>query len=112
MRYLVLIAHEPGGWDRATTEQQQEWLADHQRFHERVGEAVLATAALAGPEAATTLRHVHGRPVLTDGPFAETAEVIGGFYLLDAPDLDTVTGWCELLPNGYSLEVRPCLPTP
>ncbi len=35
--------------------------------------------------------------------------MIGGFYLLEAPDLDTVTGWCEILPKGYSLEIRPCI---
>ena len=35
--------------------------------------------------------------------------MIGGFYLLDAPDLDTVVEWCRILPHGYSLEIRPCV---
>ena len=45
----------------------------------------------------------------TDGPFAETAEMIGGFYVLDDADLDTVVEWCRILPKGYSLEIRPCI---
>ena len=84
-------------------------MDDHNRFHATVGSNIVAGEALAGPDAATTLRHKDGQPTLTDGPFAETAEMIGGFYLLEAPDLDTVTGWCEILPKGYSLEIRPCI---
>jgi hypothetical protein len=45
--------------------------------------------------------------VLAEGPFAETAEVVGGFYLVDADNLDVMTGLCELLPKAYSLEIRP-----
>jgi hypothetical protein len=109
MKYLVLIAYERGGWERATPEQRAGYLQAHADFHRTVGASVLAGEALADPETATTMRHVDGRPTLTDGPFAETAEIIGGFYLLEAPDLDTVTGWCEILPQGYSLEIRPCV---
>jgi hypothetical protein len=109
MKYLILIAYPPDGWSKASPEQQQRWMADHGRFHDTVGSAILGGEALAGPDTATTMRHVAGKPVLTDGPFAETAERIGGFYLVEAPDLDTVTGWCEILPDGYSLEIRPCI---
>ena len=88
MKYLVLIAYRPGGWEAASDAQRAEWMDDHNRFHQTVGSHILAGEALAGPEAATTLRHQDGQPTLTDGPFAETAEMIGGFYVLDAPDLD------------------------
>ncbi len=43
---------------------------------------------------------------ITDGPFAEAAEQIGGFYLIDAPDLDTVIQLCKVLP-AYDIEIRP-----
>ena len=86
MKYFVLIAHSPTGWSSMSADEQAESMNDHVRFHQAVGE-----------------------PVLTDGPFAETAEMIGGFYLLDAPDLDTVVEWCRILPHGYSLEIRPCV---
>jgi hypothetical protein len=45
--------------------------------------------------------------VVTDGPFAETAEQLGGFYLVDARDLDTMVDLCDLLPRDYVIEVRP-----
>lgn len=53
------------------------------------------------------MRHKDGRPTLTDGPFAETTETIGGYYLVEATDLDQAVAWCELLPDCYSLEIRP-----
>ena len=48
---------------------------------------------------------------VTDGPFAEAAEQIGGYYVVDAPDLDTVTDLCKVLP-AYDIDIRPVLETP
>jgi len=109
MRYFVTIAYEPGVWADATPEQQQGYHQQHLAFHRAVTERaqLVAGEALAGTDTATTLRHVDGRPVLTEGPFAETAEVVGGFYLIDAADLDVMTDLCRLLPEVYSLEIRP-----
>ena len=103
------IAHAPTGWWSRWADEEAEARNDHGRFRQAVGERRLGGEALADSDAATTLRHVGGQPVLTDGPFAETAEMIGGFYLLDAPDLDTVVEWCRILPHGYTLEIRPCV---
>lgn len=108
-RFLVLIAYRPEGWNEASPEQQQQWMADHGRFHAAVGDAMVAGEALAPPATAATLRHTEGRPVVTDGPFTELAEVIGGLYLIDAADRATVERWCELLPSCYTLEIRPCV---
>lgn len=108
-KYLVLIAYAPDAWNEGTPEQRKAWHHDHVVFHEAVGAALLAGEALDEPETATTLRQPEGRVVLTDGPFAETAEMIGGFYLVQAPDLDQMTQWCALLPDCYSLEIRPCI---
>jgi hypothetical protein len=60
---------------------------------------------------ATTLRTRGGEMIVTDGPFAEAAEQIGGFYLLDAPDLDTVIELCRILPP-YDIDIRPVLDMP
>ncbi len=67
--------------------------------------------ALQGTDVATTVRERDGQTQITDGPFAETKEVLGGYYLVDAPDLDTVLAHAARVPNiGYgSLEVRPIL---
>lgn len=112
MRYLVTIAYEPSVWEDASPEVQQRYRADHLAFYEAVGEraALVAGEALAGADAATTLRHVDGAPVLTEGPYAQTAEVVGGFYLIDAANLDVMTSLCELLPKAYALEIRPVVP--
>jgi hypothetical protein len=109
VRYFVTIAYAPTVWSAASAELQERYHADHLAFHAAASQRgrIVAGEALAGPDTATTLRHVDGRPVLTEGPYAETAEVVGGFYLLDADNLDVVTGLCELLPEAYSLEIRP-----
>jgi hypothetical protein len=67
--------------------------------------------ALQGTDVATTVRERDGQVQITDGPFAETKEVLGGYYLLDAPDLDTVLEHAARIPNiAYgSTEVRPVL---
>ncbi len=108
-KYLILIAYEAGAWGSASPEEQRQAHQDHLAFHDKVGSNILAGEALSGPESATTVRRDEGRTVLTDGPFAEAAEHLGGFYVVQADDLDQVVGWCELLPAFYSLEVRPCV---
>ena len=79
------------------------------KFGREVGAAILGGEALDGTDTATTLRRRSGSIELTDGPFAETAEHLGGFYLVEAPDLDQVVKWCALLPEIYSIEIRPCI---
>jgi hypothetical protein len=67
--------------------------------------------ALQGTDVATTVRERDGETQITDGPFAETKEVLGGYYLLEAPDLDTVLAHAARVPNIAfgSTEVRPIL---
>jgi hypothetical protein len=109
MRYFVTIAYEPTVWADADPATQQRYHQQHLAFHAAVAEraTLVAGEALAGPETATTLRHRDGQPLLTEGPFAESTEVVGGFYLVDADDLDTMTELCALLPQVYALEIRP-----
>jgi len=61
---------------------------------------------LASASAATTLRHDGDEVSITDGPFAETAEVLGGFYLIDAADLDEAIAFAREVPEGV-VEIRP-----
>ncbi len=109
MKYLVLLAHAPGMWTDADPDTFAAYHQRHVDFAREVGPNLLAGEALAGTDTATTLRRRGGREALSDGPFAETAEVVGGFYLVEASDLDTVLGWCRLLPEPYAVEVRPCV---
>jgi hypothetical protein len=111
VRYFVTLAYEPTVWSDAPAETQTRYHQAHLDFHKAVTTraGLVAGEALASADAATTMRHVDGKPVLTEGPFAETTEVVGGFYVIDAPDLDTMTSLCELLPSVYSIEIRPCV---
>jgi hypothetical protein len=110
MKYAVLIYQDERMWLEATAEERTAFHAQHTAFDEAVRSRakMLGGEALMGVAAATTVRHEgDGRRVVTDGPYAETTEQLGGFYLVEAPDLDTMTALCDLLPHGYTLEVRP-----
>ena len=114
MKYFVLLAGngEMPLWDDLTPEQQEAGMAQHDAFAQacagRPGVEIVSSEALGEGSMATTLRTRNGELTITDGPFAEAAEQIGGFYLLEAPDLDTVIDLCRVLP-AYDIEIRPAL---
>lgn len=110
MRVLVLLTDaDPDAWDRATEDERAAVLAAHDRFSAAVEQrgALLGGEALAGVAEARTLRTVGGERVVTEGPYAETAEQLGGYYLLEVDGVDAAVELCRLLPAGYTVEVRP-----
>jgi hypothetical protein len=117
VKYFVLLAGygEMAPWDELTPEEQEAGMAKHVAFDEacaaRPGVEILSSEALGDGSTATTMRTRGGDMTVTDGPFAEAAEQIGGYYVLDAPDLDTVTELCRTLP-AYDIEIRPVLDVP
>jgi hypothetical protein len=114
MKYFVLLAGygEMSTWDQLSPEQQELDMAKFGAFSrtcaERSGVEIIAGEAIAEGQMATTLRTRSGEMTITDGPFAEAAEHIGGFYVLDALDLDTVIDLCRILP-AYDIDIRPVL---
>ncbi len=110
-KYLVLLAEEEGGWENASPETRQSVMDAHTAFHKAVAEraTMLAGEALAESTAGRTLRHVDGQPLVTDGPYAEGVEQLGGFYLLEAESPDVVLDLCRLLPASYAVEIRPVI---
>lgn len=111
MKYLLLIAEEEGLRSQWSEEDQQ---ADMQKWFEYTNDMQQAGAyvdgqALTDSSAATTVRVTDGRTLTTDGPFAETKEIINGYYLIDVEDLDAAIGWAERLPTLGAVEVRPVL---
>ncbi len=115
MKYFVLLAGygELPHWDDLTPAEQEVGMRRHQDFatacEERDDLAIIAGEALGDASTATTLRaRATGDLTVTDGPFAEAAEHIGGFYLIEAPDLDTVIDLCRILPP-YDIEIRPVI---
>jgi hypothetical protein len=112
MKYFVLLAGygEMPLWDSLSPEEQEAGLAKHGEFDAacaaRAGVEILSGEALGDGSMATTLRTRAGEMLITDGPFAEAAEHIGGYFLLEAPDLDTVIELCRILP-AYDIDIRP-----
>jgi hypothetical protein len=111
VKALVLIAAREAEWAEASAEERQAVMDAHTAFHKAVADRarMLAGEALARSTEVRTLRHVDGVPVVTQGPYAETAEQIGGFYLLEAESLDLVVELCRLLPASYAVDVRPVI---
>ena len=112
MRFLVLMAEQDhfDTWERADDATRERVYADFRAFSEAVRSrgSIVAGDALDRPATARTVRPGADRAV-TDGPFAETVEQLGGFYLIDVPGLDAAVELAALLPREYTVEVRPTL---
>jgi len=108
---MLLIYGDPSEAppESQSQEHMQRWF-DYTNELQAAG-AMKAGDALQMPDTATTVRARNGETLLTDGPFAETKEILGGFYLIDVEDLDTALGWAAKMPNiEYgSVEVRPVM---
>lgn len=111
MKYALLIYGDEGMQADATPEQQQQVMAEYGAFTASINEAGvnLGGEALDSTSTATTVRIRDGEAMTTDGPFAETREQLGGFYLIDVPDLDEAIAVATRLPGSKygSVEVRP-----
>jgi hypothetical protein len=101
--YVLLIFGDPQQWDEMTPEQAKAHDAAHEAFHAAAGSQVVGGGALEPAPVATTLRS-DGRDgvIMTDGPFLETKEAVGGYYLLEASDLDEVIKLASLLPEVHA----------
>ncbi|MCD4526471.1 YciI family protein [Nocardioides sp. cx-173] len=112
MRFLVLMAEEDhfARWDAADEAERHAVFECFQAFDAAVKErgTIVAGEALASPAEARTLGPGPTRAV-TDGPYAETVEQTGGFYLVDLPSHEAALEAAALLPPAYTVEVRPVL---
>jgi hypothetical protein len=111
MRYMLLIYSDPSAWANLDAAQGEQMMKDYYAFTQRIvdtGELV-AGDPLQGLDTATTIRVRDGKTTSTDGPFAETKEVLGGYYIVDVADLDRATALAAEIPDARwgSVEVRP-----
>src|ERR1044072_6217698 len=114
MKYMLLI-HQgttptPGSeeWERLSQDEQREVYAAYQGINETPG--VSPGERMQGPEAATTVRVADGETLVTDGPFVETKEALGGYLFFEADDLDAAIELATRIPAasmGGAIEVRP-----
>lgn len=110
MKYLVLLFGDEATMNEPGTPEFDAEVAEYARFDEQAGDAVAGGAALHPTSAAVTIRcDSTGSPIVADGPFAESVEAIGGFYVLEAADLDEALGLAQQLPAARlgAVEVRP-----
>ena len=113
MRYLLLLYGEPVRPETLTPEQWQGVVEAHATFHRELTEAgaLVDSSPVAPPAEARTLHTRSGEQLVVDGPFAETKEVLGGYYLIEADSLDAAVEWAKRLRHDAdgSIEVRPLL---
>lgn len=107
--YLVLIYEDESRWETAEPETAEQIMKGHQVFGETNGAALRGGNALQPTSTATSVRRdAAGDVVVTDGPFAETKEALGGYYLLEAADLDEALALAKQIPAPFGgVEVRP-----
>lgn len=115
MQYLLLIYQTEKAWDALTEAERGQAFADYMKFtndikasgHFRAGDALQPIST------ATSVRVRNGKTQTTDGPFAETREQLGGYYLIEAADLDEATKIAARIPDARIgdgvIEIRPVM---
>jgi len=111
MKYLLLVYAAEAGFMNMTPEQQAAGAEAYNRFTQDIKESGkwVGSNRLKPVASATTVRVRDGKRVVTDGPFVETKEQLGGYYLIDAKDLDEAIAIASRCPGAHhgSIEVRP-----
>jgi hypothetical protein len=109
MQYLLLIYEQEKQFAALSKSDVSAMIAEYQAFGEEFGSAIQNGNALQPTSAATTVRVREGKRLTTDGPFAETKEQLGGYYLVEARDLDAAIAMAAKIPGARhgSVEVRP-----
>lgn len=110
MQYLLTLYADESGWTRMTPEQQQQGVSAYSAYTEalKASNVLVNSNRLQPSSSATTLRTANGKTQVLDGPFADSKEQLGGYYLIDVPDLDAALAWAGRCPGvGHGIvEVR------
>jgi hypothetical protein len=111
MQYLLMIYDDESAFAKAKPEDMGQLMGAYQAYTEalRASGAMLGSNRLRETNAATTVRVVDGKTQVLDGPYAETKEQLGGYYLIDVADLDAALSWAARCPGATTgtMEVRP-----
>ena len=112
MKYAILIYESAAAFDARTGKDQAAYRGAWQAYSEALKHAgvMAGGSGLEPPSTATTLRLRDGERAVQDGPYADTKEQLGGFFLVDVPDLDAALEWAARCPvRDGAVEVRPAL---
>jgi hypothetical protein len=111
VQYLLLLYASEAGWSRLTPAEQEQGVAAYRAFTEALNKAGVFRGSnrLQPISAASTVRLSNGKAQVLDGPYAESKEQLGGYYLIDVPDLDGALSWAARCPGASHgvVEVRP-----
>ena len=111
MQYMLLIYNDPHGWDSLSDDERGAIYNAYGTFTAELQASgkMVAGDALQAIDTATSVRVRNGETLTTDGPFAETKEVLGGYYLIDVDTLDESLEWGAKIPGAAhgTIEVRP-----
>ena len=115
MKYMLLIYDAESRWDEMTEADNEELYAAYGAFHQEVKDSgvFVAGAPLQPTSTATTVRVRDDKPVTTDGPFAETKELLAGFWLWRVASMEEAVEWLKRAPfdGGTEIEIRPVFET-
>jgi len=108
MKYLLLTYENEKRWENGYDPKEME---EYGKFGKEFAAEIQGGNALKATKTATTVRVRDGKRLVTDGPFAETKEQLGGFYLIEAPDLDHAIAMAGKIPAARhgSVEIRPIM---
>jgi hypothetical protein len=116
MKYMLLIYSDEKTWAAMSDAERQAMMGEYLKFSADIKASGhwQAGAPLQPVSTATSVRVRDGKRTVTDGPFAETREQLGGYYLVEAKDLDEAIGLAARIPGARvgSIEVRPVMPIP
>ncbi len=111
MQYLLMLFIDEGAWPKLTPAEQERGLAAYQAYSEALKNADVYKGSnrLQGTRSATTVRVTDGKTQVLDGPFIDSKEQLGGYFLIEAPDLDAAISWAARCPGAShgTIEVRP-----
>lgn len=114
MKYMLLIYGDEKARQTATKEQMEQMFAAYGAYTQAMQQAgaFVKGDPLEGSAAATTVRVTNGQTKVLNGPYAETREQLGGYYIIDVPDLDAALSWAARCPGASvgTMEVRPIHP--
>ena len=113
MQYMLLIYGDQDGWKSRSEEENGQIMQAYMQFTQELQESgsMVAGDALQPTETATTVRVRNDETLTTDGPFAETKEQLGGYYIVDVGSIDEALEWAAKIPGAShgSVEVRPVM---
>jgi hypothetical protein len=116
MQYILMLYIDEAGFPRLSKAEQEQGLAAYSAFTEAITKAGALKGAgrLQSSSIATTVRVANGKSQVLNGPYADTKEQLGGYYVIDVPDLDAALSWAARCPavNHGVVEVRPLWAAP